>query len=298
MRRFVIFVVAALAFVACAQSGVEEHPNVVLSADKSEIQADGVDAAIFAVRVNGQPVTSGVTIYYIDDSAALSDMSFSTMAAGEYRFVAAYEGYFSNEVRIVAKAVEGSDGEGGSSGEETDPDKEYNVGDYYNVNGVEGIVFAIEKGYCYIFSLDEADLQWSTINVDCTYNHSSNGQWMTEDLFNPQYGAQNIEDYPAFKWCIEHGEGWFLPSAEELGWMWNTISGGTHNFQSDSVKAYNKLLVEKGGMPFTETYYMSSNETSKEMMEVVAFMSDSVVCLEPYKTSEFSVRAAYRFPVE
>ena len=80
--------------------------------------------------------------------------------------------------------------------------------------------------------------------------------------------------------------------------MWNAISGGTGDFNSDSVKAYNKLLVEKGGMPFTETYYSSSNANSEKFIEVVAFMSNSVVCLEPYKTSEFAVRAAYRFAVE
>ena len=276
----------------------EEHINITLSADKSEIKADGVESVTFSVSVDNQPITDGVAIYSIDDSKALNGKMFSTTVAGEYRFVALYGGYYSNEVRVVAKAVEGSDGEGGSSGEETDPNKEYKVGDYYNVNGVEGIVFAIEKGYCYIFSLDEADLQWSTINVDCPYNHSSNGQLMTEDLFNPKYGNQNIDDYPAFKWCIEHGDGWFLPSSKELGWMWNAISGGTGDFNSDSVKAYNKLLVEKGGMPFTETYYSSSNENSEKFIEVVAFMSNSVVCLEPYKTSEFAVRAAYRFAVE
>jgi hypothetical protein len=282
----------------------EEQLNIALSVDKNEIKADGEESATFSVSLNNQPITNGVTIYSLNDSKALNGMSFSTTEAGEYRFVAAYEGYFSNEVRIVAKAVEGSDGEGGSSGEETDSDKEYNVGDYYNVNGVEGIVFAIETDvyettWCYVFSLDEADLQWSKINVDCGYNHGGTGQWMTEDLFNPKYGGQNIDDYPAFKWCIEHGEGWFMPSTKELQWIWTLISGGTHKFDSDSVKAYNKLLVEKGGMPFNETYYMSSNENSTDMMEIVAFMEDSIVCLEPYKTStNFTVRAAYRFQVE
>ena len=76
--------------------------------------------------------------------------------------------------------------------------------------------------------------------------------------------------------------------------MWDAISAGTHDFDSESVKAYNKLLTDNGGMPFVETYYWSSNETAEDLVELVAFMNDSVVCLEPYKTHTYTVRAVYR----
>jgi hypothetical protein len=165
----------------------------------------------------------------------------------------------------------------GLSEENPAPTYKYEIGKIYDINGTNGVCYAIKtdkqgNNWAYFFSMDEADLQWSKINVDCGYNHGGTGQWMTEDLFNPNYGGQNIDDYPAFKWCIEHGEGWFMPSTKELKWIWTLISGGTHKFDCDSVKAYNKLLVEKGGMPFNETYYMSSNENSTDMMEIVAFI--------------------------
>lgn len=183
-----------------------------------------------------------------------------------------------------------------------EPTTTYKIGDLYNENGVKGVIFAIEKGYCYIFSLDETDIQWSTENVWCNCS-SQHGEWNTYDPFDPQYskaegGVRDINNYPAFKWCMEHGDGWFLPSSTELQWMWDAISDGTHRFDNESVAAYNKLITDNGGMPFMETYYSSSNETSENMIELIAFMSDSIVCLQPYKTTDFSVRAAYRFPVE
>jgi hypothetical protein len=117
---------------------------------------------------------------------------------------------------------------------------------------------------------------------------------MTEDLFDPNRGGQDINNYPAFKWCIEHGEGWFMPSSTELQWLWDTASGGTHNYDSEAMKAFNKAITDNGGTAISEDYYMSSNETSTDIIEVVAFMADSIVCLEKQKTQKFSVRAAYR----
>ena len=313
--------------ITATEPEVVAEPKLTLSADKTEIVADGIDAVVFEIKEENFDTEDAPLLYNLTDNSVVRG-PFTATEAGTYEFVARKGEVESNKVTIVAKAVEPENPEQPENPENPEnpeqpenpenpeqpenpenpeqpeqPAKEYKVGDYYEENGNKGIVFAINTDaygttWCYVFSLDEAYLEWSTINVDCGYNHSSNGQWMTEDLFNPKYGAQNIDDYPAFKWCIEHGEGWFLPSTKELGWMWNTISGGTHNFQSDSVKAFNKLIVEKGGDAFCEDYYSSSNENSTDTIDVVAFMSDSVVCLEPYKTSKFSVRAAYRFVVE
>ena len=76
--------------------------------------------------------------------------------------------------------------------------------------------------------------------------------------------------------------------------MWDAISEGTHNFDNPSVADYNKLLSDNGGMPFVETYYWSSNETAEDLVELIAFMNDSVVCLDPQKINTYTVRAAYR----
>ncbi|MBR4964537.1 MAG: hypothetical protein IKZ32_04195, partial [Alistipes sp.] len=64
------------------------------------------------------------------------------------------------------------------------------------------------------------------------------------------------------------------------------------------VAEWNKFLTDNGGMPFTETYYWSSNETAEDLIEVIAFMDNSVVCLDPQKTNTYTARAVYRFLVE
>jgi hypothetical protein len=178
----------------------------------------------------------------------------------------------------------------------------YEIGTIHEVNGVKGVIYAIKDNYVYMFSMDEADLQWSTENVWCNCA-SSKGEWNTYDPFDPQYskadgGVRDINKYPAFKWCMDHGDGWFMPSSRELQWMWDAISEGTHDFNNESVAKYNKLLTDNGGMPFVETYYWSSNETAADVVELIAFMNDSVVCLDPQKTNTYTVRAAYRFPLE
>jgi hypothetical protein len=178
----------------------------------------------------------------------------------------------------------------------------YEIGQIYDINGTKGVAYAIKTvgndTFVYFFSMDEADLQWSTENVWGNCN-STKGAWNTYDPFDERYskadgGVRDINNYPAFKWCMDHGADWFMPSSQELQWMWDAISAGTHNFDSESVKAYNKLLTDNGGMPFFETYYWSSNETAEDLVELVAFMNDSVVCLEPYKTYTYTVRAVYR----
>jgi hypothetical protein len=138
--------------------------------------------------------------------------------------------------------------------------------------------------------MDEADLQWSTENVWCNCV-ASRGDWNTEDMLR---NGTSPDMYPAAQWCIAHGDGWFMPSSQELQWMWDAISEGTHNFDNASVAAYNKLLTDNGGMPFVETYYWSSNETADDLVELIAFMNDSVVCLDPQKTYIYTVRAATR----
>lgn len=89
-----------------------------------------------------------------------------------------------------------------------------------------------------------------------------------------------------------------MPSAYEMELMWEAITDGERDFQAPKVAEYNALLEDNGGEPFCETFYWTSNETTEELTTVMAFMDDSVVCLEPYKDRVYTVRAAYRFLVE
>lgn len=79
--------------------------------------------------------------------------------------------------------------------------------------------------------------------------------------------------------------------------MWDAVSGGTHEFDSESVAKYNKTLTDNGGEPFVETYYWSSTGLDSSSAVAIAFMADSVVCLESTRDKAYSVRAAYRFAI-
>ena len=350
--------------------------DVLLTADKLEIVGDDADTVTFAVTVDGEDKTAESVITILNYSIALEGNTFTSDVAGEFIFQAKFDGKLSNQVVVTATAVETpvqkslsltaspmrikADGiesvtftvmygeedvtdvceiktttgdviEGGVFTTTTvgsynvyalydnvrsntvsidayDPNAAYayEIGQIYDINGTKGVAYAIKTvgndTFAYFFSMDEADLQWSTENVNCNCV-STKGAWNTYDPFDPDYskadgGVRDINNYPAFKWCMEHGEDWFLPSSTELQWMWDAISGGTHNFKSESVAAYNKLLTDNGGMPFVETYYMSSNETAEDLVELIAFMADSVVCLEAKKDQVYTARAAYRIQLD
>lgn len=163
----------------------------------------------------------------------------------------------------------------------------YKPGDYYNVNGVMGVVFYVDESgkSGLIMSLDQTALAWSIENVwvNCLSVH---GSWNTEDML--KLGA---DKYPAARWCVDHGQGWYMPSSDEMHLMWNAVSNGKGVFDDDFVKLYNEQLVD----PIEEDYYWSSSEITEDMAEVVVFIDNSVVCLEPYKWKKFNVRAVYKF---
>lgn len=354
-------------------TATEPEKVVELTADKSEIVADTRDTVTFTVTVDGVDMTTECTITNLNYETAIEGNTFTSDVNGEFRFVATYDKWSSNEVTITATIPEApvqktlkiksdvnrikADGiekatftviygeddvtadaeiyctnhegvtvEGNTFSSTTvgsysfrarydgqttgtsvsidayDPELagKYEIGTIYEVNGVKGVIFAIKsdnKGdtYCYIFSLDEEDLQWSTKYEWCNCM-SQRGDYNSSDPFN--YFGMNIDDYPAFKWCKEHGEGWFLPSSTEMHWMWDMLTEGERDFDAPSVAKYNAFIVENGGEPFCETYYWSSNETSEDLVEVIAFMDDSVVCLDPKKDNKYTARAAYRFKVE
>ena len=340
-------------------------PTVVLTADKSTIVADNAETVTFTVTVDGEDKTAESTITIVNYASTLDGNTFASDVAGEFVFEATFDGEKSNQVIVTATAVEApvqksltieasklrikADGEdcatltvmygeedvtatceirttagdvieGGSFATTTpgsyniyalydnvrsntvsidayDPNftSAYEIGQIYDINGTEGVAYAIKtdnqsRTWAYFFSMDEADLQWSTENVWCNCV-ASRGDWNTEDMLR---NGTSPDMYPAAQWCIAHGDGWFMPSSQELQWMWDAISEGTHNFDNASVAAYNKLLTDNGGMPFVETYYWSSNETAEDLVELIAFMNDSVVCLDPQKTYTYTVRAATR----
>ena len=143
----------------------------------------------------------------------------------------------------------------------------YKVGDYYNKNGKEGVVFWVDESgeHGKILSMTESGskLQWSS-------DKNEQGRLIGADSRTD--GAKNLtavkripdwqSKYPAFKWCADLGEGWYLPAIVELKLF--TLNDAVY----DKV---NRTLSLHGGKPLLNNYLhwcWSSTESSVESNEV------------------------------
>lgn len=97
------------------------------------------------------------------------------------------------------------------------PMRRYKVGDYYNENGKEGVVFEVDTSGLHgkIVGMKKSGmLKWSTDNK--TWIGASD----KENGMNNQRTIERIDGwrkkYPAFAWCAKQGGGWYLPAIEEL----------------------------------------------------------------------------------
>ena len=139
-------------------------------------------------------------------------------------------------------------GNGGGGGNETI----YNIGDYYDVNGVKGVVYKIsdEGRHGMIVSMDEpyGFRKWSieTVETGATdfYDGKSNMNLIISNF--------DLEQYPAFEWCnsknVGDVTGWYLPAFYELGDIVNARS------------VINETLANNGGAEFMDAVYWSSSE--------------------------------------
>ena len=273
--------------VITAVAEVPVQKALTLKASKMRIKSNGEDKVVFTAIYGEEDVTASCTLH-TTTGVTIEGNEFSTTTAGTYNIYALYDNTRSNTLSIDAydPAVVG----------------QYDIGTICEVNGTKGVVYAIKNNKVYVVSLDEAYLQWSTENVWCNCM-SDNGSLNTSDPFDPTYcradgGVRDINNYPAFKWCKEeHGADWYLPSSTELQWLWDVTSGGKHEYDCDEMKAFNKILTDNGGTAIGEDYYWSSNETSENLIEFVAFMHNSVICADPQKTSKMLTRAITRFNI-
>ena len=130
----------------------------------------------------------------------------------------------------------------------------YKVGDYYNDGVKDGIVFEVSAGgnHGKIVSINHSitDQIWYAGLYSDKYSKSSIGVKSKTD------GAKNMEkivsladwaaSYPAFRWCTELGEGWYLPAIEELVTIYNNKSLITPAVLADLNKSHFISSTESG----------------------------------------------------
>lgn len=136
----------------------------------------------------------------------------------------------------------------------------YQVGDYYNDGTKQGVVFAVSDGgrHGKIVSLEQSKQQWCS---DEEFERKiETGAFDKTNGMNNQRKIQQIsgwrEKYPAFAYCADQGEEWYLPAIEELRiFTWD--NDAVHDAVNRTLQAKGALkLFDKGEL----NWYWSSTE--------------------------------------
>lgn len=133
----------------------------------------------------------------------------------------------------------------------------YMIGDHYEENGVEGVVFAVEGLHGKLLSMDQSFLQWSVETVDIGATDENDGMANINKIKQiPNW--QTL--YPAFAWCeaknTDGVTGWYLPAKNELKIVFDNSTLINNGLRS-SGGATLKLSIYDGY--WTSTQFNSSN---------------------------------------
>ena len=92
-----------------------------------------------------------------------------------------------------------------------EPNRRCRVGDLVTVNGVYGVVFQT-KPQVKVVSVEEISAAWG----QGVYSGSEDSECGKANMAAIQSMPNWQRNYPVFKWCADLGEGWYLPSLNEL----------------------------------------------------------------------------------
>lgn len=129
----------------------------------------------------------------------------------------------------------------------------YRVGDYYNRNGIEGVVFEVSDNGMHgkVVSLDEVkDEQWCSdkqyaINVATHATNRTAGRINHENIIS----RSDFTEYMAFTFSRNKGEKWYIPAIEELTLIHKN-------------KSIINIALERYGTKLSNDWYWSSTEES------------------------------------
>ncbi len=182
--------------------------------------------------------------------------------------------------------------------------RKFEIGDYYDYNGIKGVVCALSDNHLHglVISLDEVYLHWDEYRKPDLRKtgiaHNSDGEANMKAV--EEYIAANgltWDHFPAFKWCKDHGEGWYLPSIDELLLISHNYNGGNRvQFDRHTRNKFNQSLKDNGGERMDRmVYYFSSTEKDeKEALTVHMGLEPPYVIPIP-KYNKFLVRAVHKF---
>lgn len=187
----------------------------------------------------------------------------------------------------------------------TPTDKRYQIGDFYDANGVKGIVLHTtdEGQHGFLISLEETTLHWDRLDRDqaCATGATDRADGEKNMATLEQYIVANDlswDDFPAAAWCRSLGEGWYLPAIDELLSIAFHYNGDNRTtYDRKARQKINQQLKAHGGKKLDNLmfYYSSSEEDAR--LVLIGHMDTKPPYVEPYKKSGISclVRAIHKF---
>lgn len=142
----------------------------------------------------------------------------------------------------------------------------YAIGDVLTFGNQSGVVFYLDSSreHGKIVSMDSAVKKWCTTKE--YMRHRDTGAVSDDNGMDNLRQIQQIPDwensYPAFKWCANKGEGWYLPTIEEL----------------HLIAKRRKVIAEKMGEIEEQRWYWSSEQESVYCARYYHFLSGQAGC--------------------
>lgn len=149
--------------------------------------------------------------------------------------------------------------------------KTYQIGDIYDDGQIQGVVFEVDKSgeHGKIVHCNEAVLQWSkksNCQKLCTFTEDGEAN-MQAIKFQDDWRMK----FPAFNWCIELGERWYLPSIIELNTLVavaDKVNGSIQQLNGTTIRPANTMSTYWSSTQKTKGCAWTINSTSIEYMKI------------------------------
>lgn len=297
---FVLFAVWCGAMTAAAQ-------DLIVKTDASQVEARVLEISPDAVRYKRFSNPDGPT--YV---LPVAEIRYIRYANGEVE-------YYAKEVpaepltpaRSAGEAQEQAAGETEAAPQAEAPRpapeyvlRRYEVGDLYDRDGVKGVVCIVsdEGTHGLVISLEQIYLAWSEFRkpdlrtVGAENRTDGEENMRTVEAYIAANGL-SWDDFPAFKWCRERGEGWYLPSIDELLTIGHNYNGGSRMKNNRQARnKFNDALKDAGGKRMDRmVYYFSSTEMDEKNAYTSHTSLEPPYVVEIPKYNKFLVRAVHKF---
>mgnify|MGYP004551567389 FL=1 len=282
---------------------VAEGEPVAIVAAEENMQKDGFEIAVKAIVVP-QIVKKGTTWLNIK---TLGGYSYTYELPEDWAFLSGKQvtvdvSVESGECYVTVGEIEDWTESGNLVvGEAVEDLPVFELYDFYNLNGVQGLVIAVDETgkHGTLISLDETLTQWCTepsLLMAEAYSEDDAQENLNEILkVDP-----TLEKFPAMKWCMDRNKdgvsGWYMPASNELRDFWKVLYENT-DFINDKIVATGVVGATIIKTDYWDTNgYFSSTLSFSDRVESLSFSLFGGVNVSLLSQDAWGdVRAFYKF---